>query len=959
MSSKKQWIIKLKDGRIRGPLDTQKVLELIQEGLLTGEESISIYPGSNWFPITHDPGFYDQLLEALTDQQNQKQDYKDSESDFDPNTIIGGGQSDEFGDDEDTDPFIEHDELSTEAFESFDTTHKQTQSQNKTKTSTRTNHTTKTSKEEAEDEDTIELMDIKKANRKSKKQKAFLPIIIGFISIVFIFLLWPTEKDELGVRIRLQLPDLSGKVNASLNKKALLDSAVQNFLVDTFDGYKRAQNDFVSLLSADSLNGEAWSLLCVTYYELWPYTYQDNQDQKIIKVANQKVSSLIGQNNYSLTCKVVDLMVRGRLEEAKSITDSILNSGFDGSPPVVFYYLKAQQMKSSKEYDSGVGYAKTAQRSWPQWIALFRVEAQLTQESGALSQAYNLYSKIIKANPSHKLSHVESGVILQKHFNQLTDAQEKLTSALAMPGQISNQLTSKAYYTLAEISYRQNQKDEAYDNAKKAFAYNPTNVDVQNFLRTLGASKELEAKQVDVRQLISQGDQLFRENEFTYAKAMYDEAFRLDSKNGVAALKAAKSLWQLSQTKEAIQWLNKSIMADPKLIESYVTLAMYHASDYRFSDAQSVLMKAKAVNPESFEVMRGFAQMELIRRSFKTSINYAQQAIAINNTDVESYIILSKAYMEDEEYEKAFESASKAREMDVNDIDAQIMYSKALAGLQGIDSALQNIVQKIQIFPFIMEYRLALAELQMAVERFTEAEYTLAQILNIDKKNKKALILLGRVYRSQLELKKALRVFLRASIIDPADVTPQFETGLLYLMVSKPQQAIQQFKNVITLNERYPLAHFYLGKAYIDVGSYKPALEQAEKERMYNPNMSEPYELMAEAHMKLREFNACAKAYQEAISRQPEGVSKYIKAAKCYRLANNLTIAEQMLNEASRRESGNSEIYKEQGAIFEMKGEAEDAIYAYKQYLLLDPGANDRTGIERRIEALGGMPDQY
>lgn len=957
MSSKKQWIIKLKDGRIRGPLETKKVLELIQEGLLTGEESISVYPGSNWFPITHDPGFYDQLLQALTDQQNQHQEEQVSDSGFEVKTFVGDVDIDE--DEEATDPFIDSDQ-STEAFESFDTTNRQTHSQNKTKTSTRTDHKKTNAKESTEDDDdTIELMDVKKAKKKTKKQKAFLPIIAGFVVLILIFLLWPTNNDSLGVRIHLQLPDTSLKSDGNVNKKSLLDSAVKSFLADTFEGYRQAQNNFVSLLSVDSLNGEAWSLLCITYYELWPYAYQDNQDQKVIKLANQKVSALIGQNNYSLTCKVVDLMVRGRWDEAKSITDSILNSGFDGTPPVLFYYLKAHQMKMSKEYDSGIGYAKTAQRAWPQWIALFRVEAQLAQEKGNLSNAYNLYSKIIQANPAHKLSHIENGVILQKHFNQLTKAKEQLISAIAMPGQVSNQLTSKAYYTLAEISYRQNQKDEAYEFARKAFAYNPTNVDVQNFLRTLGATKELNAKQVDVRQLISQGDQLFRENEYSYAKAMYDEAFRLDRKNGVAALKAAKSLWQLSQTKEAIEWLNKSITADPKLIEAYVTLAMYHAYDYRFAEAQNVLMKAKAMNPDSFEVMRGFAQMELIRRSFKTAISYAQKAIAINNTDVESYIILAKAYMENEEYEKAFESASKAREMDVNDIEAQIMYSKTLAGLQGTDAALQNIVEKIQVFPFIVEYRLALAELQIAVERYNEAEQTLVQIINIDAKNKKALILLGRTYRNQLELKKSLNAFLRASVVDPADVTPQFETGLLYLMVKKPQQAIQQFKNVITLNERFPLAHYYLGKAFIEVGSYKPALEQAEKERMYNPNMSEPYELMAEAHLKMREFNACAKAYQEAISRQPEGVDKYIKAAKCYRLANNLTTAEQMLNEAARRESGNSEIYKEQGAIYEMKGEAEDAIYAYKQYLLLDPGANDRAGIERRIEALGGTPNEY
>ncbi len=56
-----------------------------------------------------------------------------------------------------------------------------------------------------------------------------------------------------------------------------------------------------------------------------------------------------------------------------------------------------------------------------------------------------------------------------------------------------------------------------------------------------------------------------------------------------------------------------------------------------------------------------------------------------------------------------------------------------------------------------------------------------------------------------------------------------------------------------------------------------------------------------------------------------------------------------MLAVASQKESGLADIYKEQGAIYELKGDVVHAIEAYNQYFVLDPDAPDRAQIEERI----------
>jgi regulator of sirC expression with transglutaminase-like and TPR domain len=74
--------------------------------------------------------------------------------------------------------------------------------------------------------------------------------------------------------------------------------------------------------------------------------------------------------------------------------------------------------------------------------------------------------------------------------------------------------------------------------------------------------------------------------------------------------------------------------------------------------------------------------------------------------------------------------------------------------------------------------------------------------------------------------------------------------------------------------------------------------------------------------------------------------------ARCYRLSGNLDAAVSMINQAGTQESGNPEVWKEQGAIYEMKQENIKAIEAYSQYLVLVPNAVDREQIQMRINAL-------
>lgn len=363
--------------------------------------------------------------------------------------------------------------------------------------------------------------------------------------------------------------------------------------------------------------------------------------------------------------------------------------------------------------------------------------------------------------------------------------------------------------------------------------------------------------------------------------------------------------------------------------------------------------------PRSYEVFRGFAQVELTRKNPQAAISFAEKAIQLYNMDIDSYIITTRAYMmlgaRGDNYQNAYTSAVKAVEIDSNNREAQVVYAKAMAGLKGVELGVHYLTNLVNRFPEIMEYRMALGEILFEDQRYQEAAKAFREVVDIQPKYKRAYIELGRVYKALMSYDYALRSFLSASRLDPGDAVPTYESGLLYLETKKLSEAHRQFERVLEINEKYPLAHYYLGEVALARGDYKEAIIQANKEKSKNPNLPEPYLLAARAYIGSRQYSLCAREYQQAIQLSTLSSNSYVNVAMCYRLSGNFDAAETMVVKAEKIENGNPLVYKEQGAIFESKGNNQLAARAYQQYLVLSPNAPDKKMIEIKIQSLNSQ----
>ncbi|NJL25236.1 MAG: tetratricopeptide repeat protein [Calothrix sp. SM1_5_4] len=265
---------------------------------------------------------------------------------------------------------------------------------------------------------------------KALLKKARLPAFLGVAGVVMAVVLISTTRPK-EERIHLIAPQKNVTQVNPETLKGRVRQGVGAFLRDTLDGYLKAQNDFVYIVERNNKNVEVMALLCVTYLQLWPYAYQDSADTKTIATLVQLSVTVDPTGTPSATCRAVDLIIRGRLQEAKSLVESVLDSrGNDTNPPIIFYYLKGDLLESAGEHASAIGYLQSAQQLWPQWMLPFIREAQALSRLERYSDAARIYHHVLKNNPAHTIGRLELGLLEYKHFNHADQGEKLLKQAV-------------------------------------------------------------------------------------------------------------------------------------------------------------------------------------------------------------------------------------------------------------------------------------------------------------------------------------------------------------------------------------------------------------------------------------------------------------------------------------------------------------------------------------------------
>lgn len=948
--NKLTWIIKNEKGQLKGPYETSKVLELISSGHFDGTEMIASYPDGKWMQISKEPQFYDKLMEALEQASRPGvEDIPDQNSQQQTQIISRKGtqvKSDLNGEKTKAAAPVEIILEKTKATDS------------------------KSKNQEPPKSATIELNKISKIKQEAMLKKSLMPgvFLVVLVAVLFWFLF--SGEKQSSEKIALLAPKKNGTPLSNEDARRKIASAVVDIEKDTLENYVQAQNKLVAVVEGVPSNLEVRALLCLVYRELWPFAKQDAEDIRIINSVTQSTRNLNVTSAYGNVCEAVKLFTSGRQKEARGVVDNLMDNVDNFSLLPVIYTFKAEMLENERDYANAEPFYEKASQLWDKWLKPQVELAYLQIKTKNYAKAYANLDSALKKNPEHKVSKIGLGKILYYGYQRNEEALSVLESSLRMKGKINKAIEAEANFILANLSLDQGNKPKALKFAEQAYKLNSQDEKIREILVRLGGSEKAHLDPSQKSELIFLGEQYVRQGDCFSAQAQFKAAYDIDKSNGVAAMKAAKCLWQLNQSQEAIQWLNKAIKAEPKLVSAYVLLSDYFSQRFNFNAATQILQQAQKHAQNNYEIYRGMATIEFRKNNVVGAIQYAQKAAKVFEGDVETFILLSKANLnlsvsiipqssKDAEAKttaakEAISYAARAIEIDGTNSDANINYAKVLAATQGTETGLNWIRELIKKYAYTYEYRIGMAEILKSVERYTQAKDVYEQVADADPKNKKAFLGLGECYKAMGENEKALKALLTAAVLDPSDAEALFQLGMLYLDSRKYADAIKQFRRVEATNPYYPRTYYFMGRAAFFAGDLESALKAAKEEKNRNPNLSDPFILTAEIYQAKRQYVECASEYSLAIKMKPFGADIYVKAAQCYRQSGSLEVAEDMLALAATKENGFAEIYREQGALYEAKGDIRGAVKSYRTYLELSPNALDKKEIETRILKLGG-----
>jgi tetratricopeptide (TPR) repeat protein len=935
------WNLKDKKGRIFGPFTTAKIIELIERGILDGEEFITPSTSERWVQVSKYPEFYDVIIDMLS-KENKKLSSEEISKELSLSQNFQGPAQ--------PSPPPKRGRAVIEE----DTRKKNDQKKKLAESFSAPPPEPKKKKEKRAAGAIIELKEENNFLSQEKKKYAVILAIVlaALFAIGYLFYDELFESAPIGQeKIHLLFPSQKkGELSLSETQE-MYKHARTEFQKDNFVGYYHSLQTLVEILESNPKNRDALSLLCLTYRELWPYTYQDSSDLQNLTKLVQMAQNEDSLGVHGATCRAVQASLTSDNAGLNSVLQTLLN---DYPTAAVLYEMKALILYSQNQVSEAIAYVQKTESLWPQWVKSFFLEAQMRVAIQDYYNAAKILKNILDRDPKHSKSMVQLGILELTQFHN-AKGMDRIMLGLEDP-KLSTDVRVSAYVALTTY-YVSTQPKTALDYAQKAFALDPRNTFLRNTILTLGGEAALLKVKSEDTQLVILGDSYLKNKNYLAAQAEYKTAFETNPKNATAAIKASQSLWGLNQTKEAIDWGIKAIKADPKMVEAYVQLADYYSQKFDFKAASDMLTKARAETKTNYQILRAYAQVELRRKSPKTATKYAEDALKLYDSDVESLDILAEAYMAQNQYEKAYQYATKATSLDSNNAHSQEVYGLALSGMRGSPAAQEYMSNLINTYPNNLDFRISLGKILIKDEKYNEAIPILQQVVASDAGQMRALMLLGDAYLQTNQLNDALKTYIKAASLDPSGAEPLFKIGQAYLRNKDTvQKAMTHFQRVTEINPRYPEAYYYAGKAALLLGLTSQAEQYAEMEKRVNPGIAAPYILLSDIHISKNQYIQAANDLRLAVKIRPDDANLYIQLAKCYRLSGQLDVAASMLRLATAKESGNADIYREQGAVFDRQGLGEQALAAYTRYLELKPNADDKAEVKSRIIQLGGTP---
>jgi tetratricopeptide (TPR) repeat protein len=979
----KMYRVRLKNGKILGPLDLQEIKVAIISKKIFENNDYQIYPNGTWANINT----FSEIVEYLK-QENQIEEHKEKtillkiESLFNVSEIneveaktekIESDQT--VGENDPTALKQEINELKSESVTRADT---QLDESEVDPDSTQFINIKNLTQENAElVNDVDEVLKEEKIAQLKKKQKQIEEInevlvednededvakkskrkklVIFLVAVLLAFVLLTPDKPKdvkkqfTAIKFTYSFPIENPKINIQESEK-IFKQGLEILSLKTYESLVNASKYFLKSIEQNYKDNPALPKLILSYVDLMPFVnnsqVQTNVVFQLIQVFYQKYYSDVDVNNahgmfyYNIN----------KSETAYKIMKSYLERG---NSPSLRYFADLIRicLKSGKFAEATELYGKLkSQKIVDPYIFSVLYEYEMLNNNS--TEAINWIKQGLEIMPTSVM------LMLKKaEFDIYSEDYVSLEITLKLIS--DNLFESSEYYQIkyfelmGVLALVSGKNSEAQMFFEKASSWE-RNESLYMRLAGMDEKKIPEAAGIILKaralKFVHDVHQNLNSDNLNLALLNATNAIDIDSKLPEAVIALCLVEKRMGFYEKAINRLEILRENNPLDAESNFTLLATYIEAYKFSDAIKLfnIVGASSLREDyRFFSLNGLMNFKM--NKLLESAQAFQGALEKNPLNDKDFYYLAEIYFKRKMFNNSKSAYTKAMELNPSETLYRVSYSRILYEESGADVAIGYLRDQMNDFkndPLILG---EIAILYYQTGQVAYFEDVFDQIKQLPKKNSRMYEFLIKHSSLNEKFDDVIKFTNELLAIEPGDIQARMSLAELLIELKKFDESLEHLFYIRDRLSTYPKLLYNISRLNLLAGKKEQALDYAKQEVAANPGLEDGHILLGNILKDQNDLLSAENHFRESLRINPNSVEGLSGMAFVSVKRNNLDAALDMYQKAVTLAPNNPMLRKSIADVYRLTGQSALAIDNYKVYLDLMPDSSFKTEIDTYI----------
>lgn len=750
------------------------------------------------------------------------------------------------------------------------------------------------------------------------------------------------------ITIRPKMPTPLDAPDPQRSQK-LYSQGMRFYVEDTVQGYVKAAGIFLQAASHDITNVKALAMLASCYLNLID---SSNKDEKYFSVISKLIEmsraksvdlpeTIIADVEFFLTANKPEAAQHRIVEYTKKHQ----NFGIE-----MFFYL-AYAFYGRGDAANAARYISQFPDNKIYSAKIYHLRGLVAEKLNAAAQALEQYQQAVSFNPRHTRSRLRIAALLAAS-GKLDDAEDHLKYIVEHPKLSTPRVLAEAYYLQAQFYSSRRLWDMALGSIERAVKLERKNHDYLLELYTLrgrvGDNNPKVKTEAKMFYFLGEGERLLKEGRHQEALVQFMQARQANLKSALPLVKIGDMFLKLQNIGNARLNYEEAAKRAPQSIDVWSKYVHTLIESYDWQEAQKAVTRLRGLPVSQSAIDKIMGDLAAKQGQYAEAQIYYKRAMSRRVIDPQVYLSYANNLMKLKDYENAPFFYALALRFDPLNSEAIIGTAKSIAASESIDRAVQLLQDELQKGSFgKAELLSAIAELQIQKGEWELAQRTIEQAMAADPEHAQPWRLQAQIHknnegRDKKALDKALEAYKSYSDRNLSDPSGYLERYHIFAKKAEFEQASEELNKIFAIYPKYPALHHYRGTLYFTMGNHRAAVDEFQLELTNNPTSVPTLIAAGKAYLELGAPREALERFNKAMQLAPRMAEpKHLSGYANY-LLKNFQGAIALYNAALAFDRANPLIHKRLGMAYRDMGDRLGASKAFRKYLEMEPDAVDR-----------------